>query len=198
VGGASPHPRPYFLFVGRLEKIKGLDDVLPVFRDYPDADLLIAGDGEYAASLKASAAGIDRVKFLGRVGLDELRRYYEHAIALIVPSVCFETFGIILIEAFKQSTPVIARRIGPFPEIVTESGGGELFSTRDELVAAMRRLQADPAHRDRLARAGHEAFLDRWCESAVVPRYLDIVRRTAEKKGERGLVEKLDGIAIGR
>jgi glycosyltransferase involved in cell wall biosynthesis len=88
------------------------------------------------------------VHFLGRVGLDELRRYYEHAVALIVPSVCFETFGIILIEAFKQGTPVIARRIGPFPEIVTSSGGGELFATRGELTAAMSRLQENPEHRD--------------------------------------------------
>ncbi len=52
-----PQERPYFLFVGRLEKIKGLDDVIPVFRDYPGADLLIAGDGEYAAHLRALAAG---------------------------------------------------------------------------------------------------------------------------------------------
>ncbi len=125
--------------MGRLEKIKGLDDVIPVFGEYSGADLVIAGDGEYAATLRERAKGLERVHFLGRVGLDELRRYYEHAVALIVPSVCFETFGIILIEAFKQGTPVIARRIGPFPEIVTTSGGGELFATQDELVAAMRR-----------------------------------------------------------
>ena len=193
VGGASPHGRPYFLFVGRLEKIKGLEDVIPVFRDYPDADLLIAGDGEYAGPLRELAAGVERVKFLGRVGPEPLRRYYEHAIALVVPSVCFETFGIILIEAFKQSTPVIARRIGPFPEIVAQSGGGELFTTREELVAAMRGLQTDPAHRDRLARAGSRAFLDRWSESAVVPRYLEIVRRTAERKGAGQVLAKLAG-----
>jgi glycosyltransferase involved in cell wall biosynthesis len=130
VGGASPHPRPYFLFVGRLEKIKGLDDVIPVFGEYSGADLVIAGDGEYAEPLRERAKGLARVHFLGRVGLDELRRYYEHAVALIVPSVCFETFGIILIEAFKQGTPVIARKIGPFPEIVRSSGGGELFATQ--------------------------------------------------------------------
>jgi glycosyltransferase involved in cell wall biosynthesis len=194
VGGARPHERPYFLFVGRLEKIKGLDDVIPLFADYAGADLLIAGDGEYAPTLRALGAGLERVKFLGRVGLDDLRRYYEHAVALIVPSVCFETFGIILIEAFKQSTPVIARQIGPFPEIINASGGGELFGTREELLAAMRRLQADPAHRARLASAGYEAFRERWSESAVIPRYLDIVRRTAERKRDAGVLAKLDAV----
>lgn len=70
-----------------------------------------------------------------------------------MPSVCYETFGIILIESFRLGTPVIARRLGPFPEIVERAGAGELFHTGDELVAAMRRLQADPAHRAALSQA---------------------------------------------
>jgi glycosyltransferase involved in cell wall biosynthesis len=178
----SPHDRPYFLFVGRLEKIKGLDDVIPVFRDHP-ADLVIAGDGEYRSTLESIARGNDRVKFLGRVPSEELARWYEHAIALIVPSVCFETFGIILIESFRNRTPVIARRLGPFPEIVESSGGGELFWTPEELAASMRRIQEDPGYRQRLAQSGNRAFKERWVESAVIPRYLEVVKRTAERKG---------------
>lgn len=195
VSGPSPHPRPYFLFVGRLEKIKGLDDVIPLFRQYRDADLLIAGDGEYTERLKELAAGIDNVRFLGRVSPEELRRYYQHAIALIVPSVCFETFGIILIEAFKQSTPVIARRIGPFPEIVERSGGGELFTTGAELIEAMRKLQGDPVHRMILARAAYQSYLADYSETAVVPQYLEIVRRTAIRRNVGSVLEKLDGSA---
>jgi glycosyltransferase involved in cell wall biosynthesis len=185
-GTSSPSPtgdRPYFLFVGRLEKIKGLDDVIPAFRDYPEADLVVAGDGDYAPVLRALAADIPNVRFLGRVSPDDLRRYYAHAIALIVPSECFETFGIVLIESFREATPVIARRLGPFPEIVAQSGGGELFSTRAELVAAMRRLQSDAGYRRQLAHAGYNAYVSQWTESVVVPRYLDIVRRAAARRG---------------
>ncbi len=189
--GSRPHDRPYFLFVGRLEKIKGLDDVIPLFAQYQEADLLIAGDGEYAVPLKALGAGIPGVKFLGRVGVEELRRYYQYAVALIVPSVCYETFGIILIESFRQSTPVIARRIGPFPEILTRSQGGELFTDAGELVQAMRLLQTDSAHRERRARAGYRAFVEHWSEQAVIPQYLDIVRRTAEQKGNAAVLAKL-------
>lgn len=192
-GTARPHDRPYFLFVGRLERIKGLDDVIPLFRHYPEADLLVAGDGGHGAALRALAADLPNVRFLGRVGLEQLRRYYEHAVALVVPSVCYETFGIILIEAFRQSTPVIARRLGPFPEIVTRAGAGELFGNADELLAAMRRLQGDAAHRERLARAGRRAFVEHWSERAVIPRYLDIVRRTAERKGDARVLAALAG-----
>jgi glycosyltransferase involved in cell wall biosynthesis len=186
-----PQERPFFLFVGRLEKIKGLDDVIPLFRDYPDADLLIAGDGEYADSLRAMAAENPRVKFLGRVPLEELQRYYEHALALIVPSVCFETFGIILIEAFKNGTPVIARRIGPFPEIVERAGGGLLFNDGAELLAAMQKLQVSVADRIQLGRAGYEAYLQNWSESAVVPQYLELIRRIAEQRGRTDIVDAL-------
>lgn len=181
--GASPHERPYFLFAGRLERIKGLDDVIPVFRDLPGAELLVAGDGTHAGALRGLAAGLPNVKFLGRIAPEELRRYYEHAIALIVPSECYETFGIVLIEAFRQGTPVIARRLGPFPEIVEGSGGGELFTTRDELLAAMTRLSHDGAHRAALAAAGYRAYVERWSERVVVPQYLDIIRRAALRKG---------------
>ncbi|HET6680152.1 MAG TPA: glycosyltransferase family 4 protein [Gemmatimonadaceae bacterium] len=189
--GAAPQERPYFFFAGRLEKIKGLDDVIPVFRDFPDADLVIAGDGDHAPVLRALAEGLPNVRFLGRIAPEALRRYYKHAIALVVPSVCFETFGIVIIEAFRQGTPVVARRLGPFPEIVEQSGGGELFESASELRAALHRLSSDRPHRQRLAAAGYRGYVERWSESAVIPRYLDLVRRAAERRGQDHLVERL-------
>ncbi len=189
--GAPPHPRPYFFFVGRLERIKGLDDVIPVFRDFPDADLVIAGDGTHGAHLRELAAGMPNVTFLGRVAPEDLRQYYQHAVALVVPSECYETFGIVLLESFRQGTPVIARRLGPFPEIVDASGGGELFSTREELLGAMRRLQGDPAHRERLSQAGYAAYANRWSERVVVPQYLEIVRRAAARRGHLRVIDAL-------
>ena len=189
--GPSPHSRPFFFFAGRLELIKGLQDVIPVFARYQDADLVIAGHGEYAATLRQQAAGMPNVRFLGRISPDDLSGYYRHSIATIVPSVCYETFGIVLIEAFQQGAPVIARRLGPFPEIVERSGGGELFQTTEELVQAMQRLQSDPAHRARLAHAAYRGYVERWSESAVIPQYLAIVRRAAERHGRRALLDAL-------
>ena len=189
----SPHERPFFLFVGRLEKIKGLDDVIPSFSGPDGPDLLIAGDGDYAQSLRTLAEGMPRVHFLGRVPGEQLRSYYEHALALLVPSVCFETFGIILIEAFRQGTPVIARRLGPFPEIVEAAGAGLLFENRAELEAAIRELSESPSRRDVLGQAGRAAFAERWSEEAVMPQYLELIRRMASAKGEQSIVDALAG-----
>lgn len=188
---APPHERPYFLFVGRLEKIKGLDDVIPAFRTFPEADLVIAGDGTHGEELRRIAAGAPNVRFLGRVAPGDLARWYRHALALVVPSVCYETFGIILIESMRRGTPVVARRIGPFPEIVEASGGGELFDGTDDLVACLRRLAADPARRRALGAAGAEAQQRLWSESAVVPRYLELIRGIAERRGIPRIVDAL-------
>jgi glycosyltransferase involved in cell wall biosynthesis len=187
----SPHGRPYFLFVGRLEKIKGLQDVIPLFRRYPDADLLVAGDGTYESTLRTLAQELPNVRFLGRVTPAALATYYRHALALIVPSLCYETFGIILIEAFRHGTPVIARRVGPFPEILEASQAGELFETPGELVDCMSRMQRDDQWRNQLGSAGASALRALWSERAVLPLFFDVVRRAAHKRGLTRLLSAL-------
>jgi glycosyltransferase involved in cell wall biosynthesis len=176
-GEPSPHPRPYFLFVGRLERLKGLDDVIPLFQGEGDADLVVIGDGTEAEALRRQASGMHRVVFRGHVGGAELDRHYRHAVALVVPSRGFETFGIVVIEAFRHGTPVLARDIGALPELVAQSGAGEVFQTNADLLAKMHRLQQEPDRRARYAAHAVGAFKDRWSEAAVVPQYLELVDR---------------------
>lgn len=191
-----PHPRPYFLFVGRLERIKGLDDVVPVVREYPDADLLVVGDGTHRSELERIAGGSPRIRFVGRLPTTELARYYAHAIAVIVPSVGFETFGFVAVEAMRQGVPVIARRRGPLTEIMETSRAGELFDRGDELPALMHRMQHDVGRRAAFAGAGRQAFVDRWSERAVLPRYLSLIEQTALVRGANHVADAVAGGAI--
>lgn len=178
-----PHARPYFLCVGRLVRMKGIDSVIPAFRRFPDADLLIVGDGEAEPELRALAAGMPNVQFLGHIANQDLGPYYEHAIAVIVPSSGYETFGIVLIEAFRHHTPVIARRIGPFPEIVEQAGGGLLFSNDDELLAGMSQMQCDQDLRNSFATEAFDAGRKHWSEDVVIGKLLGLVEdaRAARK-----------------
>jgi glycosyltransferase involved in cell wall biosynthesis len=191
INPTSPHGRPFFFFAGRLERIKGLDDIVPAFASHPEADLVIAGDGEHGQVLRDLARGMPNVTFLGRLAPERLPDYYHHAIATIVPSVCYETFGIVLIEAFRQGSPVLARRIGPFPEILAQAGAGELFETPEELLGALRRLQADPVRRAELAVAGRQAVERHWTEAAVVPRYLQLVGTAASRRNRPDILSRL-------
>jgi glycosyltransferase involved in cell wall biosynthesis len=153
--------RPFFLFVGRLERLKGLQTVLtvlPLFRDGGEADLVVAGDGDYAGELRRLAAGCERIHFLGRLTPAQLRGVYARAIAIVVPSITFETFGQVIIKAYAARTPVIVRDLGPMPEIVAESGGGLVFRDDASLRDAMDRLRADPALRAALGQAGYRTY----------------------------------------
>ena len=188
---AAQHDRPYFLFVGRLEKIKGLQDVFPAFAEDRGADLLIAGDGDYADELKRLAGDNPRIRFLGRKPLDELTAYYRGAEALIVPSVCYETFGIILIESFRLGTPVIARRLGPFPEIVERAEAGILFSDAPGLEAAMSTMLEDPRRRAQMAANARRGFEEYWSEDKVLAQFGAAFARAASRKGDTRLSKLL-------
>jgi glycosyltransferase involved in cell wall biosynthesis len=182
LASASEGGRPYFLYVGRLVKLKGVDTLIDAFRRYPDADLIIVGDGEERAALARRAEGMPNVTFAGAQDQARLATLYRHAVALIMPSVGYEVFGIVLIEAFAQKTPVIVRQRGGMPEAVEDSGGGLTFASEDELLAAMRRLQQSPALRDELGEKGYRGYLERWSETPHLERYLSIVeaeRRSA-------------------
>jgi glycosyltransferase involved in cell wall biosynthesis len=179
---ASPHPRPYFLFVGRLEKIKGVQNLIPLFHAHPEFELLIAGEGTYAGQLKEMAAGAPNIQFLGKLSHSRLQDYYKHARAVIVPSICYEVFGIIIIEAFAQKTPVIVNNLGALPEVVDDSDGGIIYNNEEELLAAIRRLAVDDSLRERLGKNGYKAFLRYWNEESHMQQYLGLIQEVQQKR----------------
>ncbi len=177
--------RPFFLFVGRLEKIKGLQNVIPIFKERPKYDLLIAGIGDYKKTLTELAGDSANIKFLGRLDQNRLRHLYQNARAVIVPSICYETFGIIIIEAFSMRTPVIVNNLGALPETVEDSGGGFIYNNSTELIDAIEKLAQNSTLRDELGNNGYRAFLKFWNEDAHFEKYFDLietVRTNRERK----------------
>ncbi len=186
--------RPYFLFVGRLEAIKGLQDVIPLFEDGGPAELWVAGQGSYEPELRRLAHG-RRVRFLGQLSPQALRPIYREARAVVAPSRCFEVFPMILLEAFRERTPVVARRLGPYPEVVEKTGAGLLFESPEELRTALGRLTEDTALRNRLGAAGRRALEDRWSETVGIDRYLQLIGRVARDRGRTDTMRVLEALA---
>ena len=182
----APGPRvqekPYFLFVGRLEVIKGLQTLIPLWEQVPGADLLVAGTGTYEPQLRAMAAGKPRIKFLGPLSQKQLGALYYHALACLVPSITYETFGLIVIEAFARKTPVIVRNLGALPEVVQESGGGFTYRTDEELLAAMRQVASSPQRRAELGEKGYRTFVEKWTREAHLKLYFGFLEKIAQQK----------------
>jgi glycosyltransferase involved in cell wall biosynthesis len=112
----------YVLVPGRLHMIKGQEYVVRAINDLPaDVKVVFAGTaslwgadkqdlGGYAGELKQlieQLAAKDRFVFTGRLDLDEIRAAYSGAAVTVVPSVWFETFGYVVIEALACESPVV-------------------------------------------------------------------------------------------
>jgi len=175
---------PYFIFVGRLEKIKGLQELVPLFRRYEKAQLWIVGVGEYEPVLRRMAQESSNIKFLGYQSGEQLRILYRQAVATIVPSLWYEVFGLVILEAFANGTPVIVRNRGGMPKIIKESGGGFIFDTEKELVKAMDQLLGDQSLRQEVGRRGYETLRQKWSPDVYIQRYLDLIGQIMHSKRE--------------
>jgi glycosyltransferase involved in cell wall biosynthesis len=183
VAGDGPaHPRPYALFVGRLERIKGVDRLIEAFRGYRALDLLIAGDGEEEADLRRQAEGLAHVQFLGRVSQGRLGALYEDATALVVPSAGYEVFGLVVLEAFARRTPAVVHDLGALPELIEDSGGGLVYRTQDELVAFLERLRTEEGLRDELGGRGHDSWRRLWSEERHLDAYFAAIEQAQSGK----------------
>ncbi len=94
-----------------------------------------------------------------------------------MPSLVYETFGYVVLEAFAEGTPVIVRDLGALPELVAESGGGLVFERPSGLVGSVDRLTRDPRLRDRLGASGLAAREGVWSEAQHLARYFDLIDR---------------------
>ena len=128
------------------------------------------------------AEHIKNVTFLGSLQQDRLRALYRHAIAVLVPSICYEVFGIICIEAFTQQTPVIVNDLGGLHDVIEESQGGFAYRTREQLLDAMERLRTNPTLRREKGELGYRTYVARWSEEAHLDTYFRLLAETAQRK----------------
>jgi glycosyltransferase involved in cell wall biosynthesis len=173
---------PYFLYAGRLERTKAPHTLIEPFRRWGKARLVIAGAGRDEPRLRRLAAGSDRIELRGNVPDADLRRLYRDAVALVVPSLTFEIAPLVILEAFREGTPVIARNLGALPEAISDSGGGLVYDDDASLMAALDRLLGDARFRDELGRRAQEGYRALWSPERHVRRYLDII---GEMQGRR-------------
>lgn len=105
------------VFVGQVEKHKGVLFLIELFNDLP-YQLDIIGDGGALAAAKKLAKKNSRINFLGRLDHEAIANKLLSYDALVVPSLCYENTPSVIFEANQCGLPVIASAIGGIPEIV--------------------------------------------------------------------------------
>lgn len=151
--------RSGFLFVGRLSQEKGIDVLLSALGKLnntagaPAIQVAVAGDGPLAAQVKQSDT---LVKSLGSLRTDEVRAWMSTSQALILPSVWYEGFPMVIVEAYACGLPIIASRIGALAELVEDGVTGLLFNPGDATDLAAKILWASQ-HPEKIKEMGHLA-----------------------------------------
>lgn len=176
---ASPWPRPYVLFLGRVARKKGLATLVEAMRTL-DLDMVIVGPDELGHGAELDRLNDARAHRVHRVGAerDPARKaaWYAHAAAFALPSED-ENFGLAVVEAAQRGTPVVVSdQVGLAPEVAADGAG--IVVTRD--VAAVRAALVEVVARGRSAYAdGTARFAARFDWPPLAHRLEALYRRLA-------------------
>ena len=182
------------LFVGRLEKRKGLNYLLKSYQqvkqEIPDSRLIIVGPGtrlrrKYEKQVKRSR--LEDVVFVGYASYDDLPRYYKTADVFCAPATGFESFGIILLEAMAIGKPIVASNVEGYASLIAHGVEGYLVPPRDEkeLARSLISLLRDESLRQKMGAKGQLKAREYAWED-IAQRLLDYYAGVlGESKGER-------------
>jgi glycosyltransferase involved in cell wall biosynthesis len=175
--GIALHKDDFFLFVGRLSNEKGIQTLIDAWHAMDgDAPLRIVGDGPLASIVQDACMRDDRIEWLGWQDPEQVLEVMGRATGLIVPSVWYETFGRIVMEAYSRGTPVICSNIGAVAELVQDGVTGVLVEpgNQDQLGAAVLRLASDTAITRAMGTNARREFEQRYSASSNYAQMMDI------------------------
>jgi glycosyltransferase involved in cell wall biosynthesis len=168
------------VFVGRLSAEKGLDTLLKAWNGLRgNVPLKIVGDGPMAPMVAAAAANDSRIEWLGRKSKEEVSALVGEATFLVCPSNCYETFGLVIVEAFAKGTPVIASNLGAMAELVDHGRTGFHFKPGNaiDLASTVQRLLADVPALHRMRHAARTEFELKYTVKRNYQALMDIYRQ---------------------
>ena len=177
-----------FLFVGRLDPIKGVEQLLRAFEGVPrPAILTLVGDGPLLESLriKVRTKQIDRVRLTGHLQGDRLVDEYLAADVFVFPSLS-DPWGLVINEAVAAGLPVISTTApGAVDDLVEDGRNGLLIEPGDvsALRAAMTRLEKEPSERIEMGRRSLEVskrFTLEACAAGLRRAALEMRRRRGD------------------
>lgn len=180
----------YYLFIGRLVEFKGILVLLDVWdrilqeKGSAGPKLVLIGEGALAANVKSRAKQNPLIDFRGAVTGDTKHELLNGMRALIAPSLCLESLGLVAYEAYDFAKPVLAARAGGLGEIVIHSETGLLHEPGDmpALHDQIMKIERDSHLRAEFGRKGREWLLQNADEQKWLQRFNEIVDRAIMAK----------------
>lgn len=148
-----PSPETRFLFIGQVERHKGILLLIDAFKRLlqvrPRSLLYVVGAGSALEEARKLADGDRRIAFYGRKNPAAFAAMFSETDYAVVPSLCYENAPTVVVESFAYGVPVIAADIGGAAELVRDGENGFVVPPADvaALAEAMRRAADGKAER---------------------------------------------------
>jgi glycosyltransferase involved in cell wall biosynthesis len=150
----------YVLYLGGLYRDKGVMTIAKAFAHLPHIPLKFVGTGDAEQELRdfIQQNRLDNIELVGFKNGQEKLEYLRNSIFTIVATHCYETFGLVVLEAFASGKPVVASAIGALPYLVQPEQTGLLFQSQDadDLAGKVRWLYERPEQIERMGRAARD------------------------------------------
>jgi glycosyltransferase involved in cell wall biosynthesis len=160
--GVRSGPGEAAVFLGRLEPDKGFADLLEAW-DSSLGKLVVVGDGSLREAAEERARNDPSVQVLGQLPWADGMAVLRSARVAVVPARSYETFGLVVVEAFAQGVPVVASRLGALAELVDDGETGVLTEPGDpEGLRKAIGVLADPQTSIAFGERAREIYLQRF------------------------------------
>jgi glycosyltransferase involved in cell wall biosynthesis len=160
----------YVLYVGGLYRDKGVMTIAKAFAKLPHIPLKFIGAGDAEQELRdyIKQNRMSNVELLGFKGGQEKLEYLRNSMFTICATHCYETFGLVVLEAYASGKPVVASAMGALPYIVHPHETGLLFESQNanELAEKVRWLYERPDEIERMGRTAR-ALVERKYDSSL-------------------------------
>ncbi|MEZ5977101.1 MAG: glycosyltransferase family 4 protein [Planctomycetota bacterium] len=178
---------------GRLHEAKGVGKLLEMLallaRDLPDVRLVVMGrrevyDTEFAD--RARALGVhELVVPTGWLDGDELQQAYGAMDVLVTPSTCFDTFGLVNLEAMEHGKPVVATTFGGSREVVVDGLTGAIRNPFDVPAFAerIRHYLTDPEAARAAGEAGRRRLVEHFTIDRLAAEFLEVYEAALARRG---------------
>jgi len=178
----------YVMYAGRLEEAKGVRPLMAGWDRYRSRSgdqalsLVIAGGGELDAEVATWASTRSSVDMVGRVGDERFAELMSGARAILLPSTCEETFGLVVVEAMAAGSPPVAAAHGALAELITPGVNGALFRPGDPeaLALAIADVEAHPDQYETYGAQARETYEKQFDPERTMDQLLEIYRYAIE------------------
>lgn len=174
----------YALYAGAIRDYKGISTLLESWKSISDFPLKLIGSIPPAGLHLQEFMKQKNIEFLGEKPFQEALLYIKKAAFIIVPSVCYETFSRVIIEAYAFGKPVIASDIGAIRERIIDGETGFLFKPGDErdLAVKVRRFIEDPQMVERMGKSARQVYENRYDPDKNYEQLISIYRNSLKKE----------------